>query len=104
MSCMYILIGQTPVAEPDATAWARWMEESDRVVFRDEAGASVVSTVFLGVDHAFLRQGPPLLFETMVFTDGMAEDTQERCSTWLEAEQQHRQVLETVRTRHALRL
>lgn len=27
-----------------------------------------VSTVFLGIDHSFLNDGPPVLFETMTFT------------------------------------
>jgi hypothetical protein len=26
-----------------------------------------LSTVFLGLDHSFLFQGPPILFETMLF-------------------------------------
>ena len=26
-----------------------------------------VSTVWLGLDHSFCREGPPLIFETMVF-------------------------------------
>ena len=84
----YILIGQTPVPEPNLEAWAQWFEAADRVVFRTEVGASVVSTVFLGVDHQF-GDGPPLLFETMIFTDGDGGNEMWRCSTWLEAEAQH---------------
>jgi hypothetical protein len=30
--------------------------------------ASYVSTVWLGIDHNFLMQGPPILFETMRFS------------------------------------
>lgn len=84
----YILIGQTPVFEPDAEKWAHWMETADRVVGRTAVGASVVSTVFLGLDHR-MGHGPPELFETMIFGADGAEDYQERCSTWLEAERQH---------------
>lgn len=63
-----------------------------------EIGASVVSTVFLGLDHQF-GIGPPILFETMIFTDGEPENFQRRCSTWLEAEAQHREVSNHVQTR-----
>lgn len=100
----YILIGQTPVPEPDLMKWAFWFEESQdaRVVEQTQIGATMVSTVFLGLDHGNLFDGPPLLFETMLFTDGEAEHYQERCSTWLEAEAQHRKAVEMVEARRAL--
>jgi hypothetical protein len=88
----YILIGQTPVPEPDTLKWAEFFEAGDRIVFQTEVGASVVSTVFLGLDHQW-RDGPPLLFETMIFTDGESEGYQRRCSTWIEAEAQHAEVV-----------
>jgi hypothetical protein len=84
----YVLIGQSPVIEPDLMAWARWFEAADRIVAQTQIEATVISTVFLGLDHHY-GKGPPLLFETMIFTDGEAENYQKRCSTWLEAEAQH---------------
>jgi hypothetical protein len=51
-------------------------------------GVVVVSTVFLGLDHSF-GEGPPLLFETMVFVNDMSGRWMDRCSTWAEAERQH---------------
>ena len=92
----YILIGQTPVPEPDLLTWAYWMEAEDRRVARTEVGASIISTVFLGLDHGHLFDGPPLLFETMVFTDGES-GYMERCSTWLEAEAQHQRIVDGVK-------
>ena len=83
----YILEGHEPVEEPDLLKWARWFETADRHVrdtFRDDVR---VSTVFLGLDHSF-DDGPPLLFETMVFVNGLSE-TQERYSTWSQAEEGH---------------
>ena len=47
-----------------------------------------VSTVFLGIDHGY-RAGLPLLFETMVF-GGKHDQWQGRCSTWGQAEKQHK--------------
>ena len=88
----YILIGQTPVLEPDLMTWCEWFESADRVVFQTEIPGGLVSTVFLGLDHQF-GIGPPLLFETMIFRDGESDDSW-RCSTWLEAEAQHARVVE----------
>lgn len=51
-----------------------------------------VSTVFLGLDHNW-GGGPPLLFETMIFTDGEGGYCR-RYSAWEEAEAGH---WETVR-------
>lgn len=74
---MYILNeNNEPVAEPDTIKWARWFEETHvvngdivprrRVAFTRLNGGIVVSTAFLGIDHAF-GGGPPMLWETMIF-------------------------------------
>lgn len=59
-----------------------------------------VSTVFLGMDHRF-DDGPPLLFETMVFSTknwrkgrGLSEHDMDRYSTWDEAEAGHARMVE----------
>lgn len=92
MSERYVLVGKTPVAEPDLMAWAVWFETADRIVARTEIPGVVVSTVFLGLDHGW-GMGSPLLFETMVFRDGVADEC-DRCSTWEQAEAQHAAALE----------
>lgn len=56
-----------------------------------------VSTVFLGLDHGF--GGPPIVFETMVFTDGKGGDM-ERYSTYDEAMAGHKVMVEKVRKRY----
>lgn len=55
-----------------------------------------VSTVFLGLDHQWDPDGPPLLFETMVFGGRLDEHT-ERYSTWDEAVAGHERVVAMVR-------
>ena len=50
---------------------------------------------FLGLDMNHWDNGPPSLFETMLFVNGVAEDW-ERCSTWAEAEQSHANMLAKV--------
>jgi hypothetical protein len=60
----------------------------------------LVSTVWLGLDHNWrVMPGPPLIFETMVFSktgDHPLEDYQERYSTEAEALEGHRHVLDHV--------
>lgn len=97
MSDKYILDGQTPV-KADLMTWARWFETADRHVDRTEIGEHLVSTVFLGLDHQF-GDGPPLLFETMVFAGGEPDDMWcERCSTWDEAVAMHQRGCEWARS------
>jgi len=88
----YILDGHEPVECPDLYKWGEWMETADRHVrdtFRDDVR---VSTVFLGLDHNHYDDGPPILFETMVFVDGDG-DRQERYRTWAEAEEGHENIV-----------
>ena len=65
-----------PVLEPDLITWAQWFETSwpARNVAREEVGDYVVSTVFLGLDHQFGDDGPPLVWETMVFECKLTDD------------------------------
>lgn len=64
----YILVNHVPVPEPDLHTWAKWMGTGDnRRVKLYDAGSWRVSTVFLGLDYNFHAEGPPILFETMVF-------------------------------------
>src|SRR5438094_10208068 len=63
----YILDAQQqPVEEPDLLTWGRWMETAERHVAVDQVRDVKVSTIFLGLDHNY-GDGPPLLYETMVF-------------------------------------
>ena len=90
MSDHYELIGQTVVpVQGGVLEWALKFEAMDRRVAETTLfGMCRVSTVFLGLDHAFFG-GPPLLFETMAFWHGEGGYEQERCSTWLQAQEQH---------------
>ena len=56
----------------DLMTWARWFEENDRRIRATQIKRGVVegpwvSTIFIGLDHRFGFDGPPLLYETMVF-------------------------------------
>lgn len=70
--------------------------QGDRRVAETSVGEAWISTVFLGIDHQFDRDGPPMLFETMVF-GGAHDQEQLRCSTWEEAEIQHQEMVDRVK-------
>jgi len=79
----------------DVIEWGRKFEDMDsRRVALDEipcGDESVrVSTVFLGLDHNYFDDGPPLIFETMVFGGPPAVDQwQRRYATEEEAREGH---------------
>jgi hypothetical protein len=70
------------------------MESADRHVGEDEIGGVRISTVFLGIDHSF-DDGPPMLYETMIFGGPHNEETW-RYSTWDEAEIGHAEAIKLV--------
>lgn len=76
----------------DTLHWAKLFENIDyKVVQRDVLeNGMLVSTVWLGLDHRF-GEGPPLIFETMVFPGGRvgAELDMERYTTEEEARKGH---------------
>jgi hypothetical protein len=122
----YVLQGKTPVAiDPGDPAghlrWAKWFNTADRHVAKETICGKRVSTVFLGIDHGFDPDGPPILFETMVFAElpedeknktiempdgtlhtyryeiGEIDGYTRRYSTWEEAAYGHRETVEMIR-------
>jgi len=87
--------------EPKRVTWddyRAWMEQGFDVTKRvaaTEIGDVRVSTVFLSIDHGW-GDGPPVLFETMVF-GGEMDENQWRYSTWDEAVAGHERVVTAVR-------
>ena len=89
----YRLVNRDPIPCA-AEVWAACFEQ-DRSIARAEFGDTVISTVFLGLDHNF-GDGPPLLFETMVF-GGTFDGECTRYSTWDQAVAGHRVMVKRVR-------
>ena len=71
MTPYYKLVDGEPVPVADAREWGRWFATADRRIACNFVGQFFVSTVFLGLNHRFSGLGRPLLYETMVFDDGM---------------------------------
>lgn len=101
----YKLIGRQAVPCHNLREWVRWMQTAERHVAKTQIGPLYVSTVFLGIDHSFGRDGGPLLFETMVFggeqSSEFSDSFMERYHTWDEAEKGHAQAVEWARERVA---
>ena len=68
----YVLDKDCIPQEATLEEWAEFFEKDDRFIARYERDGYLVSTVFLGLDHNWSGKGPPVLFETMVFSDDRA--------------------------------
>ena len=95
MSRWYILDNNNkPVAKPVLEA-SQWLKDNDnrRIVKRDEIGDILVSTVFLGLDHAW-DSDIPVLWETMIFGGTHDQEYQERYTSYEDALEGHEVAVE----------
>jgi len=97
MEGLYILVDKVPVQVTKMEDWIENFKSNEkRIVKQDSIGDVFVSTIFLAIDHSFSRgEGPPILFETMIFR-GIHDQYQERYSTWEEAEEGHERAIKLV--------
>lgn len=73
-------------------------KNNEKHVAKDEINGHIVSTVWLGMDHKFNDEGPPLLFETMVFDkNSLGEIYFNRYSTNPQAEEGHKKAIQWVK-------
>ena len=102
MNDKYVLDDKgVPVVELNLLTWAAWFETADRKLKETTIGSFRISTDFLGLDHGF-GEGPPLLWETVVFDKGAFKNSpldgeMERYSTRAEAIQGHELMCERVK-------
>jgi hypothetical protein len=98
----YVLNAQgEPVVARDTMEWGCFygmseLRRVDRTILPD---GRVVSTIFLGLDHNYEDDGPPILWETMVFPkDGdYSEVEMDRCAGSREqAQAMHQRMVEKV--------
>lgn len=81
--------------KPITGAQFRALKASQYRIALDTIGTSTVSTVWLGLDHAY-GDGSPIIFETLV-RSGPLSDEMERYSTEAEARAGHERMCERVR-------
>lgn len=79
--------------------WGVYFQDKDYQVLRQETielgdVQVLISTVWLGMDHNFSGEGPPLIFETMVFNE------EQPCYRWAseeEALQEHEKLVTEIK-------
>jgi hypothetical protein len=76
----------------DLLKWAEWRATHDQHLLYDVVGDVEVSTVFLSVDYRHLGDGPPILWETMIF-GGPHDRCMERYISKLAALQGHAHIV-----------
>lgn len=88
---MYYIYTENGLQETDPETWATFLEKH-RVVKQESVGEYWVSTIFLGLDHSFLGD-EPLIFESMIFGDGLPLDQEmRRYGTYEEALEGHEEI------------
>jgi len=93
--------GDEIIETDDTIVWARQFEINDRIIGKTKISEEIkVSTVFLGVDHADTPEGPPVLFETMVFGGPNDQETQRYC-TVKQARDGHAEMVRSEQAREA---
>jgi hypothetical protein len=91
MTIYYYILDENKQAQPvhDVYVWADYQDAHKRVA-STRRGKVWVSTVFLGIDHQF-GDGPPLVFESMVF-GGPKDQYMDRYSSYDDALMGHRRM------------
>lgn len=99
MSKKFILnLKGKPVEEPDFAKWAKWYENNTkkRIVKQTTvANKTVISTVFLGLDHRWNGDGLPILWETLVFT-GKHDGYMNRYTSLEQAKAGHKRIVRMI--------
>jgi hypothetical protein len=91
----YVLDDNHEPVESDIDTWSEWRKNAPGAMrvchsyysYGNEQFIWVASD-FLGLDHQW-GEGPPLLFETMIFEYPPHDNKCWRCSTWAESQKQH---------------
>lgn len=94
----FYILREGGVAEPAPSLieWAEWAATHSTQIAEDWEGRVVVSTVFLGLNHRHFGDGPPILWETMIF-GGRHNEWQQRYSSQADAVAGHARALAMVR-------
>ena len=83
---------QVPLME-----WSNAFEVMDHTIAWSGNANKYVSTIFLGMDHSLFGEGPPIVFETMVFVNKGTyneELDQIRYCSWAAAQAGHKRCVQ----------
>jgi len=111
----YKLVGREAVPVEGFPGPGEGIDAPNRQVALTRTAVSTISTVFLSLDHNLFRDGPPHIFETMVFerqVQALGDKQQKldfqhdygllaRYSTWDEAEKGHAEICDRIKEAEA---
>lgn len=82
----------------DGNKWIELLQDDDyRRIARDDINSTIVSTVWLGIDHSMRRGGPHFIFETAIFPDNPRLDHEMWCYvTEEEAMESHKKIVDDI--------
>lgn len=87
---LFVLDGHEVRGVFDIREWGATFELQNRIVMRTKLiDGSIISTVFLGIDHSMIGRGPPILFESALMPSDGPIEVVDRYATWAEAEAGH---------------
>lgn len=72
--------------------WCYLVESRERIIAQDHVGDYFLSTVWIGLDHSW-GEGPPIIFETMLFKGAEGDMECWRYESWEQAVAGHRGTL-----------
>ena len=78
--------------------WQRQADPGHKIVRHTHNGETLISTVWLGMDHNF-GDGPPVIFESMVFNVDGWQDFQDRYTTEADATAGHERIVAAIANR-----
>ena len=88
----------------DMMTWAKLFGMTEyKIVERTIVNKYLISTVWLGLNHN-IWDGPPLIFETMVFYNTGQDDYMERYSTLEQAKQGHIRIVNMVKVTEGIKV
>ena len=101
MSGAYILGKRNKAIKVSIDEWAQWLESirgtTKKFIAKKNIKGKRVSTVFLGLDHAWMEGQKRQIFETMIFeNDSYSEIYMARYSTYKEALRGHKKAIKWV--------
>ena len=96
MSNWYILNKDNVPVRMEMLAANIWLMAENKKVALDKVNGKTISTVFLGLDPSY-GDGPPMLFETMIFEAGEVVGEMDRYSTWDQAVDGHNAIVAKVK-------
>ncbi|WP_315922313.1 hypothetical protein [Mesorhizobium sp. SP-1A] len=111
----YKLVGREAVRLEGFPGPGEGIDAPNRQIALTRTAVSTISTVFLSLDHNHFREGPPHIFETMVFerqVQALGDKQQKldfqhdygllaRYSTWDEAEKGHAKICDRIKEAEA---